>query len=137
MNIRIIYFYSVFCASFALNSYEPFHIELSKSNKKVILSEILTNFLIKYFSDKDIFVTIILEPLHEEQQCFQQDLFVDLFDNPALTEFAYSILDQLDSAIRDHRNAFNLIIIENNNGLTCVFFLFFFFFKEISSIYRI
>lgn len=116
MNIRIPLLFFIFCASFALNSYNNFDIEQSKSDESVILGEILTNFFIKYISDEQIFIAIILEPLQKEQN-FQQDLFVNLFDNAALTKFAFSISYALDEVIRGHRNAFNLILIENTKVL--------------------
>lgn len=120
MNIRILLLYFTFCASFALNSYNSFDIEPSKSDESVILSGIITNFLIKYFSDEQIFISIIIEPSQKEQN-FQQDLFVNLFDDAALAEFAFSITYALDDMIRSHRNAFNLILIDNTKLLELVF----------------
>lgn len=99
---------------FALHMSDNFEVKQSDMDESVILGEIITNFLIKYFSDEKIFISIVLAPSNMNQYNFQGDLFVELFDDPTLTEFAASILDRLDNEVRDHRNAFNLIFVDDS-----------------------
>lgn len=95
-----------------------FRIEQSESDESVILGEIITNYLIKYCSEDEIFISIIFSPSERDQNNFEDDLFVNLFDDPALTEFAHNALDKLDNTIRDHRNAFNIIFVDSSKSLS-------------------
>lgn len=95
-----------------------FRIEQSDTEESVVLGEIITNYLIKYFSEDQIFVSIILLPSKKDRNNFEEDFFANLFDNPALTEFAHSTLNKLDNTIRGHRNAFNIIIVDGSESLS-------------------
>lgn len=107
-----------FCILFA-NSYQyELAIDQLKPDESVTLGEILTNFFIKYFSDEEIFMSIILPPSQKVDNHFLSDSFVELFDDPLLTKFAYNTLDKLDNSIRDHRRAFNLILTDDWNSLS-------------------
>lgn len=107
----------LFCVAFATSSQHSFVIDQSATDESVVLGEILTNYFIKYFSDEQIFISIILPPSKKAKNHFSSDFFVELFDDPALAEFAYSTLDRLDDSIRDHRRSFNLIITDDWNSL--------------------
>lgn len=117
MNIFRIFLLCSISIGFALNSPENFEIEQSDTDESVILGEVITNYLIKYFSGVQMFVTIILGPSKIDQSNFQEDLFVNLFDDPQLAEFTSSTLDKLDNEVRDHRNAFNLILVDDSISL--------------------
>lgn len=112
--------YLLICATsigFILSSRSYFEIEQSNTDDSVILGEIVTNYLIKYFRDEQIYVSIVLPPSKYDQFNFQEDLFVNLFDSPQLTEFASSTLERLDNTVQDHRNAFNMILIDDSESL--------------------
>lgn len=94
-----------------------FILNQSRIDKSVILSEIITNYLTKYFSGDDIFVSIIYPSFKEQRSHFRHDLFDNLFNTSASTKFAHSLSDELDSSIRDHRQAFNLILIDEHEAL--------------------
>lgn len=118
MNFFRILFICTISIGVALRSHDNFKIEQSDTDESVILGEIITNYLIKYFSDEQIFVSIVLAPSKTDQSDFQEDLFVNLFDNPQLTEFAASTSDGLDCEVRDRRNAFNLILVDDSKSLS-------------------
>lgn len=118
MNFGIISILFVLYVSFVLGSRDNFVIEQSVSDETVILGEIITNYLIKYFSDAQIFVSFILAPSQNNQMDgLEEDFFENLFDDPILTKFACNILDKLDMAIHDHRNAFHMILIDDSKSL--------------------
>lgn len=100
--------------------HNKFIIDQPKTDKSVVLGEILTNFLIKYFSDDQIFVSIIFTAAQElelEQKYFLNDLFQNLFDDPILTQFDHNAVEKLDHSIRGKRNSFNLILINVRESL--------------------
>ena len=117
MNFLRILLICTISIGFALSSRSHFEIEQSNTDESVILGEIITNYLIKYFSDKQIYVSIVLAPSKFDKFNFQEDFFVNLFDNPQLTEFAFSNLDSLDNTVQDHRNAFNMIFVDDSESL--------------------
>lgn len=117
MNFLRILIICTISIGFTLSSCNDFEIEQSNTDESVILGEIITNYLIKYFSDEQIYVSIVLAPSNFDQFNFQEDLFVNLFDNPKLTEFASNTLDRLDNTVQDHRNTFNMILVDDSESL--------------------
>lgn len=105
-----------FCVAFVTSSQHKFAIDQT-TKESVILGEILSNYFIKYLSDDKIFVSIILPPSKKTKTHFLGDFFEELFDNPALSKFAYNTLDKLDDSIRDRRQAFNLILTDDWDSL--------------------
>lgn len=116
MNSQIILFFFILRMKFTLARYE-FVIEQSSTDDSFILSEIITNFLLKYFSNEKIFISIVASPSQDSHDLFQSDFFENLFDDPALEEFPYNILQQLDDSVYDYRNAFNIILIDSHETL--------------------
>lgn len=96
-----------------------FEIKQPTTDESVILGEIITQFLIKYFSEGTTFVSIVLGPSKKCRcQCyFQEDFFNELFDHPLLTEFSHNVLDKIDKSALDKRNAFNLVLVEDCESL--------------------
>lgn len=92
--------------------------EIFYAGDSFILSEIITNFLLKYFINDPIFISIVISPSLDNQSSFQNDFFGTLFDEPALADFPYNILQKLDNSARDYRNAFNLILVDDQETLT-------------------
>lgn len=111
----------IFCSisiGFATHRHNNFEITQSDTDKSVILGEIITHYLINYFSEEQIFIFIVLVASKIDQRNFFEDLFVNLFDDLEFTGFASSTFDRLDNAIHDHRNAFNLILADNSQSLS-------------------
>lgn len=119
MNFQLLTLLFIIYVSLVLSSHNNFKIEQSVSDESVILGGIITNYLIKYFSDEQIFISFILESSQSNQMNdFEEDFFENLFDDPVLTGFAYNILEKLDNEIHGHRSAFHLILIDNSKSLT-------------------
>lgn len=98
-----------------------FVIYQSISDESVILGEIITNYLVKYFSDDRVFVSIIFAPLKKQRNHFKEDFLLNLFDDPALTKFDHNILDRLDTSTH-YRHSFNIILIDDSKSLLYVGF---------------
>ncbi|XP_055298675.1 uncharacterized protein LOC129566616, partial [Sitodiplosis mosellana] len=90
----------------------------AESDESVILGEIISNYLIKYLSEDQIFVSIIFTPSERDQTNFENDFFVNLFDDPALTEFDHNVFNKLNDIIGDNRNAFNIILVDGSKRLS-------------------
>lgn len=124
MNFKIyLTLFCLSCTGLAIASLDNFEIEQPESDGSVVLGAILTNYLIKYLSEDEIFVSIIFSTdfhtaLDQDQPNFEHDFFVNLFDDPALTEFAHNTLNELDNTIRDHRSSFNIILIDSSKSLS-------------------
>lgn len=94
-----------------------FHVEQSSADDSVVLGVILTNFLIKYFRDDSIFVSIVLGPSKPNQTYLTEDFFDELFDDAALTEFAYNVCYNLNNTISDRHYSFNIIFVNDFQSL--------------------
>lgn len=92
-------------------------IEQSTTDESVVLGEIVTKFLIKYFSEETIFISVVLGPPKRCGFHFQDDFFNELFDNPTLAAFPHDVLDGIDQTALDKRNAFNLLVVEDSKSL--------------------
>lgn len=79
----------------------------SSGEENSTLSTIIGNVLIRYFSKKSIFVSMILSPTLDEQ------LLLKIFQSSFLNEFSYDVLDQLNTRINTPRDAINLIIVDD------------------------
>lgn len=117
MNFCILLFLT-FTSGFAFITHNHFEIEQSKSDDSVILSEIISNYLTKYFRGSKIFIMIILAPSENDHRNFQEDFFGHLFENAVSNEFSSISLDRLDNAIHEHRNAFNIIFVDDSKSLS-------------------
>lgn len=102
--------YSIKCDSYWLNA---FPIQQTKSDSSKILSEIISNYIDKFFSEDQFFVSIILKSSKNDHQ-FEEDFFVQLFNDLNHTEFAHNIIDQLENETYDNMNAFNLILVDDS-----------------------
>lgn len=106
MNLNNIFIFILFCHFTIQND---FIINQSSARETFILSEVITNYLTKYFSNEQIFLSIVIPP-SENLQNFESDFFLKLFDN--LPKFEHNILDKLDTSIHQ-RHAFNLIMVDD------------------------
>lgn len=97
------------CSFFDLAQNQP------ENDEKVILGEILNNYIRKYFIDGH-FVSLIILPSEREQN---RDIF-NSFSNRESTGFIYNILDKLDNTTRDSRSSLNLIVVDESKQLQWV-----------------
>lgn len=82
-----------------------------------IFAKIISNFLKKYFSDGQIFVSIVFPSLEKEKHHFLQDLFANLFNDPTMEMFACNFLNKLDNSTHENRRTFNLILVDDSESL--------------------
>lgn len=103
---------------FPLLKCKPLPIERSKTNNTIILGEIIINYINKYFSEDKMFVSMISKSSKNDQTHFEAEFSDDLFSVLDQAKFAHNILDQLDNATYDNRNAFNLILVDDSSILS-------------------
>lgn len=98
--------------------YNKFAIDQLDTEKSLILSEIITNYLIKYFGDDKVSISIIFPASQKfEEKYFWDDFFRNLFDDSAFKHFDHNTLHKLDESNRDNRESFHIILIdEHENG---------------------
>lgn len=116
MDIRNTLFMFVTLLKYSM-AHGNFKIEQSFTDESYILSEIMTNYLLKYFYNDRIFISIVFSPSRNNRNLFQSNFLENLFNEPALTEFQRNILNKLDESTDNHRNAFNLISIDDYESL--------------------
>lgn len=109
-------YFLLLSVNFSVALKNNFEIKHSISNDSVILGEIIANFLINYFSNDQIFVSILLPLTEGHQQYFQEDLFDHLFYHPELTECSFCILNKMHNTTGGYENTLNIILV--NNSLT-------------------
>lgn len=105
------------CSGYTLHPRSNFVFQESPSENSAVLSEILANYIVKYFGDEEIFLSIILGSSNNERNHFHTDLFYHLFDNPNLKEFPYNVLYSLGNVAGGKRSAFGLILIKDTDSL--------------------
>lgn len=98
-----------------LNSFPT---EQSKANNTIILGEIITNYINNYFSEDEMFVSMISKTSRNNQSHVDEEFFNELFSVLDQAEFAHNLLDQLNNVTFDNRNAFNLIVVDDSSVLS-------------------
>lgn len=117
MNLHIILTILLSSITFALSTPSAFDINQSTTNGSIILKNILTNYLRKYFSDEKMFVSIIIPSVNKQWNTSEADFFDNLFNDSILTDFSYNVLDTLNGSVCDNKNAFNLILVDDIKSL--------------------
>lgn len=84
----------------------------SSADISVVLCKIITNFLAKYISDKQIFVSIIIPPSKNQHNHLKENVCSHLFYNAGLPAFDYNIVDRLVDNLYT-RHSFNLILTDD------------------------
>lgn len=87
-------------------------------DKTVIPTEIISNYLQKYLSCDEVFLSISLTSPNDDREYFQEDLISNLVVNSKLENFSYNILNKVDQSRRGNRNVFNLVFIDRSALLT-------------------
>lgn len=86
-------------------------------DQSAILSELIANYLIKYFDDEENFISIIIASSEVDQRYFQHNSLDLLFSQPKIREFSHNILSTIEISNRTERNIFNLIFVEGSKCL--------------------
>lgn len=92
-------------------------INTSDSGGNYILSKIIKNVLSKYFSDKNTFISIIIPSRKNRNVYFLEDFLSDLLHDIVLTEYDYTIRNNLSKSVNKHTYEFNLILIDDFESL--------------------
>lgn len=86
-------------------------------DKTIILTEIIGNYLYKYFNNEHEFFSITSSSSNSDQKYFQEDLIQQLIMSSKSGNFTYNFLNELDPAQHENKNTFNLIFVEDRNAL--------------------
>lgn len=90
MNLPVIFIIIFLCAGSVSCFQIDFDLTKPSSDKNIILRDIITNYLKKYFNDAEIFVSIILPSSEKAEHDF-----LDVFSNDArMQTFTFNILDK-------------------------------------------
>lgn len=103
--------------NFPLKSINNFDIKPSRDDESVVLRKILINYIVKYFSEDQIYISIVVGTSTKERIYFHDDFFYNLFHDPKMENFTYNVLDGLDDTVRDKRSAFCLILTADTKSL--------------------
>lgn len=91
--------------------------ESKVDNKTIILNEIIGNYLLKYFNNEKVFVSIVLSSSNNYQKYLQADLIRKLMMNSKISNFSFNVLNTVDQSRQGNIKVFNLIIAESNISL--------------------
>lgn len=100
------------------NWLDSFSIERPKANDTIMLGEIIINYIMNYFSEDVMFVSMIAKLSKSNQSHVNEEFINDLFSVLDQAEFAHNILDQLENVTHDNRNAFNLVVVDDSSILS-------------------
>lgn len=84
----------------------------SNADVSVVLCKIITNFLVKYISDKQIFVSIIIPSSKNQHNHLKENVCSNLFFNAGFPTFDYNIVGRLVDYLYT-RHSFNLILTDD------------------------
>lgn len=111
--MKLIMYFSVYFLYTKCNSLSNFHIENAENNETFIPLEIVSNYLQKYLSRKDTFLSITLSSSSAEQKDLHQDMISYLFQSTPIQGFTHNILDSVYQLRRKNRNFLNLLFIDD------------------------
>lgn len=115
MRFSQIFYIISFWNTIALSFRNELFVNRSANDESTVLADIVSNFLIKYFKDDQIYLSII-PPFRNEESYFFDDFIFKLFENLALKNLPHSILHKLDGKVR-YKHSFFLIFISDNESL--------------------
>lgn len=107
VSLLLISFLCVDCSQYLLKN-----LEIANDSDAIIPLEIITNYLYKYFYQRQVYFMIAFMSSNVEQTYFQEDLITKLIRGPKFGNFSFNCLYQLDQEQRGNQNAFNLIFVD-------------------------
>lgn len=93
------------------------NVEIIERNATIIPTEIISNYLHKFFSFEYFSLSIALSSSNLYQQYFQADLIEELVTNSKLNDYSFSILNKVYQKRIGNTNVFNLILIDEGDSL--------------------
>lgn len=119
MNVHIIIILNFFCAASMLCFRSDIALSQPSNDESVIFGKIISNYLHKYFSNTQFFVSIIFPPSKKETR-FLDHFFSNLFNDPITQMFARNVLNKLDNSHHENSPVFNLILVDDSKSLKWV-----------------
>lgn len=114
MIFRFILIFCVFSAN-AEQSRDLFTIQDNFESN--FLSEIIENYLIKYFNNEEHVISITLASCKEKHRQYQEDLLTKIFNNSKVRQFTNIIFQKTANFSLDGWNTLNLIFIQKCKSL--------------------
>lgn len=101
------------------HSLDSFSIEklTRNNNNTMILSEIVTNYIAKYFSGENFIVSMISKSSNKSDVHFGAEFFDVLFNFLDQAEIAHNIIGGMDNVTYENKLAFNLILVDDSKIL--------------------
>lgn len=119
MKRILIQFLFCYTIAIAIASQNNFSINKSKSVESIVLSKLVGNFLIKYFSDEPNHISIVVSNIKAQKGYFQDDFLTNFLTEVNFSVFDYNVNDRIQSNIT-HNHVFNLILFDNYESLRYV-----------------
>lgn len=92
---------------------------LKVNNETAVLSEIISNYLLTYFHDEKMSVSIVMSSSSSKihQSYLHEDLVENLMLNLNASNFSFNVLSNIDQSRLGNRNVFNLLIVDDSISL--------------------
>lgn len=118
MKLISLLFIHFLCVESSLNNFKS--LEPIKDDEVNVLTEIVSNYLYKYFYKQQVYFMIAISSSNPEQKLFQEDVICKLVTGSKFGYFSYNFLDIVDQENRGNKNAFNLIFVDGAASLKWV-----------------
>lgn len=89
-----------------------------EQDETIIPTEIIGNYLHKFLSYNEVYLSIALSSVNIDQHLLQQNFVSKLMMDSKLVNFSFNILNTLDQSRRGNTDVFNLILIDGSESLT-------------------
>lgn len=110
-NILFVSF--AFCSS-CWATYWDFAMKPNMNSDHLIPTKIISNYLEKYFINKNVFVVIYSAAASEDQREVQQDSISGLTQSAIAMKFSFEIMTKPTEEEFKFRSAFSLIMVDNS-----------------------
>lgn len=92
-------------------------LEPPNSHETNVITEILGNYLERYFGQRQAFLSFALSSVKIERKLIQENLVSELVTSPKLVNFSYNILNKVDQSQGENKRVFNLIFVDGTDSL--------------------
>ena len=121
MVFRFSSYFLFVCTGCAVALPTNFEIQTNESNDTVVLSKIISNYIVRYLSDETVFISLVYASYNENVIRFHEELTTNLCQNANRTDFSYNIGNALIGQRRLRRRAFNIILVDDITSLRQVY----------------
>lgn len=114
MKLLIFLFFNVYAKDILAL---PIKIDSRAKDKTIILTEIVSNYLHRYFHNAQVCFSIASSSSSVDEKYFQNDLIRKLVKEAEYGHFLYNFVDMLDQWQTGNINSFNLIFVDDKKSL--------------------